>query len=381
MKIKRGKYHHLSGEERSIAYSMRDNGASLRDICRALGRPVTSAGSLSREFKRNIPQSPITRRSLDPFSLARFADERARERRKIPRKNFKLESDRELREFVEGKLQEEQASPRDISWRVDRECCGKSLSHTAIYDYTKRHRGLIQYLRRHGKPLRQRVAPKKKPKNHSAPRRCITERSVRVAQRVEFGHFEADTIVSARHTSTSAILTLRELRSRNRWYFKIPDLRSTATLALLRGFFSQLPPHMRRSLTIDNGPENKELYQLERVFSGFRVYHCEPYCAWQRGSVENANGEFRWYFPKGTDFQHVPSAQIRAVQDKLNRRCMECLGGRPAGEVFSEALLNPPRIFLADAEVLRSTQTLFEAAGLRFERSSNLYVPSPALWG
>jgi IS30 family transposase len=59
MKRKRSSYRHLSDEDRLIAYPMRAKGISLRKICKAIGRPVTAAGSLSKEFKRNEPRSPL----------------------------------------------------------------------------------------------------------------------------------------------------------------------------------------------------------------------------------------------------------------------------------------------------------------------------------
>jgi IS30 family transposase len=133
---------------------------------------------------------------------------------------------------------------------------------------------------------------------------------------------------------------------------------------------------MRRTLTVDNGPENKGLHQLEQIYPGFNVYYCDPYCAMQRGSVEQSNGEFRWYYPKGTDFKNVSPQEIWEVQDKLNRRCMDCLDGKTADEVFQHALKNPPLIQLAGAEVLRSKNALLQAVDLDFKQQSNLYLPS-----
>ena len=381
MKNKGNKYRHLSDEERRIAYPMQAKGASLREICRAIGRPESAAGSLSREFKRNEPINPLVKERLDPFDQARYASEKAKERRQIPRKNYKLESDPELKDFVEKQLEDDEASPRDIRWRVKRELPGKDVSHTTIYSHTKRNPGLIQKLRRRGKPNKQRVTKRKKPKDLSVKRRNISQRSPLVGEGIEYGHYEIDTIVSPRSGSNYAILTLRELLSRMRWYFLISDLKAETTLAVVRGFFSRLSPHMRRTLTADNGPENKDLYLLEKVYPNLLIYYCDPYSAWQRGSVEQANGEFRWYYPKGTDFKDVSMAEVWHVQDKLNRRCMDCLEGRTAHEVFQQALKNPPRIQLAAAEVLRSREALVKATKLHFEQSSNLYLPSASQWG
>lgn len=378
MGTKRNSYRQLSREERLVAYSMRAKKISLREICKAVGRPESAAGSLSREFKRNEPKSPLMKQRLDPYERARYAREKAEERKRIPRKNFKLESDQALKIFVESQLENEEASPRDIRWRVKRELSGKSISHTAIYDYTKRNRGLIQYLRRKGKPPKQKITKRKKPQDKSVKKRNISERTPLAGEGIEPGHLQLDTVVSKRGGSTCAVLTIRELLSRMVWFFLIPNLKAETTLALVRGFLSLLPPHMRKTLTVDNGVENADLHLLEALFLGLKVYYCDPYAAWQRGSVENANGLLRWYFPKGTDFKDVPREELWKVQDKINRRCMDCLGGRPSGEVFQQLLQNPPLIQLADAKVLSSRQALLEAVTLRFEQSSNLYLPSQA---
>ena len=264
MKKKRCKYYHLSDEERLIAYRMRANGESLRKICRAVGRCETAAGSLSREFKRNEPKSPIVKRGLGPFEQARYASDKAKHRRKIPRKNFKLASDLELRDFVLKQLEDEEASPRDICWRVKRDLIGKSISHTTIYEHTKRNRGLLQKLRRKGKPNKQRVTKRKKPTCKSIKRRNISERSPLAEKGIEFGHYEIDTIVSPRGGSGFAILTLRELLSRMRWFFLLADLKAETTLSVARGFFSRLPMHMKRTLTADN-----ELSQVGVSWSGY----------------------------------------------------------------------------------------------------------------
>jgi IS30 family transposase len=378
MKEKVKKYSHFNFEERTLAYEMRACGKSLRDICERLGRPVTAAGSLSREFARNRPRSPkvTTRRgdldvrAASPLALALIADEYAKRRRALPRKRCKLASDLELKEFVELALKDD-ASPRDVRWRVRNHFGDKSISVSTIYAFTKGDKGLIGHLRQKGKARQQRLAPRKKPKNYSVTRRRISERSAVVNERQEYGHFEADTSVSPRGGSKYAILSIRERLSRHRWFSRLPDLCASSALAVLRGFFSQIPPSLRGTLTVDNGTENAELHQLEGVFEGFQVYYCDPYSAWQRGSVENANGEFRWYFPKGTDFKDVSPVQIQWVQDKLNRRCMDCLGGQSAAKVY--------RVVVERAEAgvvgVDGERAEFRGVSLRREGSSGLYLP------
>ena len=378
MRRKDQEFQHFSQDEIVNMLKMRKKKKTFREIGRLLGRGETAGGSIKRFLDRNNHPLPGIWKELDDYERARWMYENAQKKRKIPRKKSKLASNPLLKEKVIDYLVNEQASPRDISARIREDLLGQSIAYTTIYNFTKRDRtDLKEYLRLRGKPRKQRVKRKgNRYKRGAPPKRNIGERPPWVENRSEFGHFEADTILSRKNGSGYAILSIRELKSRNRRFFIIPNLEADTTLAVLRGFFRQLPEHMRKSLTVDNGSENEHLYKLESIFPGFKVYYCDPYCAFQRGSIENANGEFRWYFPKGTDFKDVTYKQVNAVQIKLNRRRMICLNAKSAEMVFQEALNNPPLIQLACADILQAEQKLSQVVNLHFEQSLGLYLPS-----
>ena len=83
--------------------------------------------------------------------------------------------------------------------------------------------------------------------------------------------------------------------------------------------FGQLPRHLRRSLTWDQGIEMARHGEFSRAVD-MPVFFCHRASPWERGTNENTNGLLRDYFPKGTDlFQH--SADYLAhVADELNHR-------------------------------------------------------------
>ena len=186
-------------------------------------------------------------------------------------------------------------------------------------------------------------------------------------------------MVSCQGGSNYAILTIRELKSRKRWYSRIENLKAETGLAVARGFFRSIPAHMRKTLTTDNGSENALLKDLEELFLGFKVYVCDPCRPWQRGSVEQANQEFRFYYPKGTDFKNISHQEVWQTEDKINRRRMDCLGGKTANEVFEFALKNPPLIQMAGKEVLSSRKALLEAIAPQLAQKSGLFLPSQYL--
>jgi IS30 family transposase len=274
MKEKCKEYVHFRHEEIVFILQMRDKGFSLRDIGRKIGRGENAAGSISRFLARNKHPFPGVWKELDVYERARDLYERAAKKRKIPRKSGKLASDPELEKSVIELLVEEQSSPRDISFRIAEKFPGKHIAYTTIYNFTKYDRtDLREHHRLKGKPRKQNVVRKGRSTKKGAPEKTrIAQRSPAVAERTEFGHFEADTIHSCKNSSGYPVLTVRELKSRNRWFFLLANLLAATTLAALQGFFRRLPPHMRKTLTVDNGPENEHLYKLETVFTGFKVY-------------------------------------------------------------------------------------------------------------
>ncbi len=65
---------------------------------------------------------------------------------------------------------------------------------------------------------------------------------------------------------------------------------------------TQLPDHLRGSLTWDQGKEMSNHLAIAED-AALDIYFCDPHSAWQRGSNENTNGLLRQYFAKGTDCQ------------------------------------------------------------------------------
>lgn len=67
---------------------------------------------------------------------------------------------------------------------------------------------------------------------------------------------------------------------------------------------------------------------------------CAAHHPWEKGSVENANGLVREYFPKGTDFSGVTDGEVREVYDAINRRPRKLLGWRTPYEVHYSKVLH-----------------------------------------
>jgi len=56
-----------------------------------------------------------------------------------------------------------------------------------------------------------------------------------------------------------------------------------------------------------------------------KVYFCNPYHSWEKGSIENVFTRVRRYIPKGTSIDKVTKKQAKAIQERLNSTPKKCL--------------------------------------------------------
>jgi hypothetical protein len=89
----------------------------------------------------------------------------------------------------------------------------------------------------------------------------------------------------------------------------------------------QLPEHLRKSLTWDQGAEMAQHAQLQ-IDTGLAIYFCDPQSPWQRGTDENTNGLLRQYFLKGTDISRYSERELDAVANALTADPAKPSGGR-----------------------------------------------------
>ena len=145
----------------------------------------------------------------------------------------------------------------------------------------------------------------------------IDQRPAYIADRSEYGHWEGDTAVSRK--SANALMVLQERTLGLTILAKLPrcapkDM-ATAVINRLKDF----PSDMRRSITFDNGQENRHHTTMREALS-IDTYFCDPYSSWQKGSVEHAVGLTRRFWPKKTDYALIPDEQIAMVEYRLNTR-------------------------------------------------------------
>jgi IS30 family transposase len=88
---------------------------------------------------------------------------------------------------------------------------------------------------------------------------------------------------------------------------------------------SELPEHLRRSITWDRGSEMADWEHISMRLNT-PVFFCNPHSPWQRGTNENTNRLLRFWFEKGSNLGGYTKADLKRVADKLNTRPRPTLG-------------------------------------------------------
>jgi transposase, IS30 family len=323
------KYKHLSIEERELLQTLWWERGSIRKMARVLGR---SPATISRELRRNLPPE---RKVYTP----RLAHERALKSRKSRGRKERLRN-KEIRAYVIEKLKL-RWSPEQIAGRIKLDI-GENISHETIYQYiyhtesygNVKGEDLRIYLRRRRK-RRQPKGARKYQRIFKPEGVSIELRPEIVNQRLRIGDWEGDTVESKNHKP--GINTLVERKLGLTLITKLKTKTSFSTMSAVSERMRELPKELKHTITLDNGPENRDWKTLEEL-SGLSVFYAHPYCSGERGTNENTNGLIRDYYPKGTDFTKITDEELAYVELMLNERPRKRLNWLSPLEALSVAL-------------------------------------------
>jgi transposase, IS30 family len=299
-------YKQLSQEERIQIQTLLKEKMSVRKIAGRLGRKPST---ISREIKRNFWDACRIEYNSS------CADRKCKERKiKANKKRIKKMQDEQILSYTISHLKLGW-SPEQIAGRIPKDIPGLAISYETIYQYVyKQGESLVKLLPRK-KPKRQKRAGVNQSRKVMIPNRVsIDERPDIINKRLEFGHWESDSIVSKQ--SSVALNTMVERKS---GYLKLTKMSGNTSANTKETIILKMAKMPIKSITYDNGLENYEHNVINKSLV-CDSYFCHPYHSWEKGTVENTNGLIRRYLPKKTDFNKITNEEVANIENLLNNR-------------------------------------------------------------
>jgi IS30 family transposase len=311
--MERENYRRLTFQERIVIETLLSQSKRKAFIAKRLNR---SPSTITRELK---PWG------TKPGSYdAKIAHWCAVDDYKNKRNQDKISTYPKLKSYV-YKMLEEKWSPEQIAGRIKIDYPQDkmmTISHEAIYLHIyrqpqgKENKRLISLLTYH-KSRRRSSKQVCRAKGRIKDAVSIDLRPPHIEARTQSGHWEGDLMIGA--NQASAIATLVERKTRFTYIIKLNDRKSETVTTGFRDCLNKLDTHLKRTMTYDNGFEMANHKWLTEQ-TGTDIYFAHPYSSWERGTNENTNGLIRRFLPKKTDFNLVPSKELKSIQRKLNNR-------------------------------------------------------------
>lgn len=350
------KYRHLEHKDRKRISRLKSYGYSYAKIGRLTG---FNKSTISRELKRNgaiinrdmkfykkmyldmklYEEYERIRHEPDYELFLKYECRRADELAKYRRQRAGTSRTRIKRVTVEWIIEKLKIgwTPQQISGR-SKSRGPQDVSHEYIYRLIirdKRNGGkLYRLLKRFGKRKR-RISERSYTKEIIPGRIGIENRPSVVKKRKRLGDLEGDLIVGG--CQKSYLLTVVDRCSRQ---VVIEPLmkrdRKSVETAFIKAIH-RLPS--AKTLTLDNAREFSCHVEISKQL-GIKVYFCNPYSSYERGTIENTNGIIRRTFPKKTDFRKIPRKKVAALEKTLNTTPRKILNYLTAEEVVSKHRIN-----------------------------------------
>ena len=240
--------------------------------------------------------------------------------RKVSQRGRKSSLTKNLKHLIEEKIQVQKWSPEQVAHVV-------GIAYKTVYNWIDQGWLDVQLpdLPDHG--IRRHRAKEKR--GTFSQGRSIEERPHKVETRQQFGHFEADTVLSGKRKG-QAVATFVKRKSRLT-IVTAPWSRQSVHDAVLE-LASQLQDKLK-TLTVDHGKEFANYQTIERQ-TGTQVYFAHAYSLHERGSNENRNRVLRRFIPKGQAIEELSDYQLVQINWYLNFRPLKCLNWRTPIEIF-----------------------------------------------
>ena len=324
-------FHQLKWEDRIRLEMLLRQGHSKSEVARQLG---VNRSTVYNELRRGSYMHRKRDYLKDEMRYSpEIAQRRCEENLKVRGTQLKIGNDIAYANYLEEKIAKEGYSPEAVLGEL--KASGKdkefntSICVVTLYSYIDK--GVFLSLTNKDLPAKRykkRTYHKVKVQKRVREGDSIEKRPCSVDDRIEFGHWEMDSVIGKlkKGAPKNTLLVLTERKTRYELIFKQKDKTAESVVrtldALERRWGAELFRKVFRTITVDNGQEFSDCRGIERSYYGqgdrTKLYYCHPFCSYERGSNENNNKMVRRHYPKGTEFDRVSPAELEQVQDWIN---------------------------------------------------------------
>lgn len=341
------KYVHISERERYKIEGLLEAKKDVEEISMILGR---DRSTIYREIRRGrvFRVQNDFKEGYEYRANRGQADYEAQGQNK--ERSLKIGKDKELEAYIRTKMIKDRFSPDAVIGEIrikglkfEGIICTKTL-----YNYIDA--GLLcgisnknLWQKRDKKKRGYKTVSRINTKNRDC--RSIEERPKRINTRLEYGHWEGDTVKGPQGSKTG-LFTLTERKSKEEIILKVEQATQEAIQAAIDGLETRHGDHFKykfKSITFDNGVEflgwkSLEISILSPEERRTTIYFAHSYSSWERGTNENQNRMIRRFVPKGVDIAEFSSADIQEIEDWMNNYPRKILGYKTAKQVAQECL-------------------------------------------
>ena len=322
---KRLPFRQLTWTDRLKIEKLLKEGHGKKEIARALHVHLST---VYREIKRGETKQMDTELREIYVYTADMADRKYRENLKAKGPELKIGSDRDLANYLEKKMTADKYSPEAALAEAKKEGLMErtSISKPTLYSYI--HKGVFLSLTMKDLPQGGKVKTKYQRLNRAkrAPKGDSIERRPKaVDAREEFGHWEMDTVVSAKGRTSKRLLVLSERKTRQELIILMQNGEASSVVKAINRIERKLGREnfkkIFRTITVDNGTEFADCDGIQKgrgKDERTHLYYCHPYSSYERGLNEGNNKLIRRFYPKGTSFKALTEKDIKKLEEWIN---------------------------------------------------------------
>lgn len=140
----------------------------------------------------------------------------------------------------------------------------------------------------------------------------IHNREEKSKLRMQSGNLEIDSVIGKRtdKVAVATVIDISTMKVRLRLYNRDSESFKNAIQDSINSYHYPI-----KTITIDNGCENNKLGEIS---PWIKIYNCDAYCSWQKGTIENMHRLIRRIIPKNRSFNNLSVQQLLEIEKFVN---------------------------------------------------------------